>query len=46
VDDDEVGVPAARPHGQVVPVEESFEEVFEAFGQAQLAAAVEAGGAE
>ena len=47
VDDDEIRVPAARPHGQVVPdAGVLFEEVFEAFGQAQLAAAVEAGGAE
>jgi hypothetical protein len=47
VDDDKVGVPATRPHGQVVPdVGVLFEEVFEAFGQAQLAAAVEARGAK
>jgi hypothetical protein len=46
VDDDKVGVPATRAHGQVVPyIRVVFEEVFETFGQAQLAADVEAGGA-
>jgi hypothetical protein len=47
MDDDEVGVPAARAHGQVVPyIRVVFEEVFEPFGQTQLAAGVEAGGAD
>jgi hypothetical protein len=47
MDDDEVGVPAARAHGQVVPyIRVVFEEVLEPFGQAQLAAAVEVRGAE
>jgi hypothetical protein len=40
-------MPAARPHGQVVPdVTVLFEEIFEPLGQAQLAAAVEARGAD
>lgn len=47
MNDHEVRMPSARPDRQVVPDDGVvLEEVLQALGQAQLAAGVEAGGAE